>query len=262
MQTKRACVVVIILLLGLSGCSWRPRVWPVSPPVKRIALPERVDGKAPEPYVVNGVRYYPLPGADGFVESGKASWYGKPFHGRKTSSGEVYDMYAPTAAHKTLPLGTHVRVRNVANGKTTVVRINDRGPFVKGRIIDLSYTAAKEIGLVGPGVTEVRITALAPQVATQKSRTGTVGPVVETRDLMAGEFTVQIGAFLNHKSAEDLARRLGVIYKHVNVTAFVDERQRTLHRVRVSKSRSLKEANQIEKKLEEMGFTGAFVVRI
>ncbi len=259
---KKAFLILMVIVMGLSGCSWRPRVTAVHPPVKRITLPERVDGKPPESYVVNGVRYYPLPDADGFVETGKASWYGEPFHGRTTSNGEVYNMHGPTAAHTTLPFGTYVSVRNLANGKSTVVRINDRGPFVKGRIIDLSYGAAKEIGLVGPGVTDVRITALAPQVATGKTPGGGVGPVVETRDFKTGEFTVQIGAFLNRESATGLAERLSVIFDHVKVTEFVDENERTLHRVRVSRTHSLKDAGEIEKKLKELGFTGAFVVRI
>lgn len=88
---------------------------------------------------------------------GRASWYGKEFHGKKTASGEKFNMYALTAAHKTLPFGTRVRVTNLANGKSVVVKINDRGPFVKGRIIDLSYAAAKKISLVGMGVVKVRL---------------------------------------------------------------------------------------------------------
>jgi len=214
------------------------------------------------PYEVNGVTYYPLPDAQGFVQTGKASWYGKKFHGRTTSNGERYDMYATTAAHKTLPFGTHVHVTNLRNGRSTVVRINDRGPFVKGRIIDLSYSSAREIGLVGPGVTDVRIRALARQVGTEEKPEGGVRPVVETQDLTTGEFTVQVGAFLSRQNASDLANRLKVLYEHVTVTVYVDELARKLHRVRVSRSNSLEAAGKIEKALEEMGFTGAFVVRM
>ena len=166
-------------------------------------------------------------------------------------------MHEHTAAHKTLPFGTHVSVENLSNGKTTVVRINDRGPFVKGRIIDLSYASAKEIGLVGPGVATVRVTALAPQVAERSGPGSKGGPVVEARDLRSGVFTVQVGAFLNRESARDLAKRLGVLFEHVAVTRFVDQQNRVLHRVR-----SLEEAAKMEKRLEEMGFEGSFVVRI
>ena len=94
------------------------------------------------------------------VQRGKASWYGKPFHGRLTASGERFDMHAPTAAHKSLPFGTRVRVTNLDNGKHTVVRINDRGPFVKGRIIDLSYGAAKQIQMLQMGVARVKLEIL------------------------------------------------------------------------------------------------------
>ncbi|MEA1867752.1 MAG: septal ring lytic transglycosylase RlpA family protein, partial [Thermodesulfobacteriota bacterium] len=99
------------------------------------------------PYEVNGHVYYPLPFAKGFVEEGYASWYGKKFHGRPTASSEPYNMYAITAAHRTLPMNTYVRVLNLANGREVVVRINDRGPFAKKRIIDLSYGAAGKVGL-------------------------------------------------------------------------------------------------------------------
>lgn len=255
-------IVPLMVLLAFPGCAWRPGVKPVRPPVKRIVLPEKPDEKAPPSYEVFGVRYYPLPAADGYVETGHASWYGHPFHGRTTSNGETYNMHALTAAHKTLPFDTHVSVENPANGKSTVVRINDRGPFVKGRIIDLSYAAASKIGLVEPGVATVRVTALGPQVATQARPGARDSPVIEVRDLRSGEFTVQVGAFLDRKNAMDLAKRLGVIFEHVQVTVHVDEQERTLHRVRVSKSNSLDEAGKMEKKLGEMGFADAFVVRL
>lgn len=227
-----------------------------------MILEEGLGDKKLAPYVVNGVRYYPLPDATGYVETGKASWYGGKFHGRKTANGEVYDMYGPTAAHKTLPLGTYVSVENLASGRTTVVRINDRGPFVEGRIIDLSYAAAREIEMVGPGVVDVKITALARQVETRRGPGGVSRVVVETPDLNKGTFTVQVGAFANKANALDLASRLRVIYDFVNIQAHVDDSGRTLHRVRVSMSTSLGEAREKEKELREMGFIEAFVVRI
>ena len=113
----------------------------------------------PKPYKVLGKWYQPLPHSDGFRQRGLASWYGRDFHGKKTSSGEIYNMHAMTAAHKTLPLGTYVRVYNLENKRSTLVRINDRGPFVRGRIIDLSYSAAKEVGIVGPGTARVSLRA-------------------------------------------------------------------------------------------------------
>ena len=116
----------------------------------------------PESYEEFGERYKVLQSSQGFKEKGLASWYGIDFHGRDTSSGEVYDMYDMTAAHKTLPLPTYVRVVNFDNGRSLVVKVNDRGPFIQGRIIDLSYAAAYRLGITGPGTANVEITALDP----------------------------------------------------------------------------------------------------
>lgn len=116
----------------------------------------------PDEYEAFGHVYHVLDDPDGFTERGRASWYGKKFQGRKTASGEPYDMFAMTAAHKTLPIPSYVRVTNIDNGKTAVVRINDRGPFHSGRIIDLSYAAAARLGVIGPGHANVEIVALQP----------------------------------------------------------------------------------------------------
>ncbi len=124
----------------------------------------------PESYEEFGERYKVLQSSQGFNEKGLASWYGIDFHGRDTSSGEVYDMYDMTAAHKTLPLPTYVRVVNFDNGRSLVVKVNDRGPFIRGRIIDLSYAAAYRLGITGPGTANVEITALDPAATTTPQR--------------------------------------------------------------------------------------------
>ncbi|MDP3295385.1 MAG: septal ring lytic transglycosylase RlpA family protein [Nevskia sp.] len=124
------------------------------------AVPESVEKSRygnPESYEVFGVHYDVLQDAAGFKERGHASWYGKKFHGRRTSSGETYDMFAMSGAHKTLPIPTYARVTNLENGKSVVVRINDRGPFHQGRIVDLSYSAAHRIGIIGGGSGEVEL---------------------------------------------------------------------------------------------------------
>ena len=131
---------------------------------KLILLSENTGVRGQKPYVINGERYFPISDAQGFVQRGLASWYGKKFHGRPTASGEIFDMNRMSAAHKTLPLGTYVRTVNLKNNKQIVVKINDRGPFVKGRIIDLSYAAAKKIGLIGPGVARVKLTVMGKEV--------------------------------------------------------------------------------------------------
>ena len=129
---KRLVIIFCVSVMML-GCT----VIKDRAPIDRYAAPAIVVSGHPKPYSVNGVTYYPLPSEDGFVEEGMASWYGKPFHGRKTSSGEIYNMHEITAAHKTLPFGTYVKVENLLNHREIVVRINDRGPFAKERIIDL-----------------------------------------------------------------------------------------------------------------------------
>ncbi len=134
--------------------------WSVSEPVPKAEPRSRYGN--PASYEVFGKRYYVLDSAQGYKERGIASWYGTKFHGRRTSSGEPYDMFAMTAAHKSLPLPSYVRVRNLENGRSLIVRVNDRGPFHPGRIIDLSYTAAVRLGVYAQGSARVEVEALEP----------------------------------------------------------------------------------------------------
>ncbi len=127
---------------------------PVQEPLSRYGNPST--------YEVDGITYRVLESSVGYEAEGMASWYGEEFQGRRTSSGEPYDMYAMTAAHRTLPIPTYVEVTNLENGRTAVVRVNDRGPFHADRIIDLSYAAARKLGIVGPGTAHVRVRALEP----------------------------------------------------------------------------------------------------
>jgi len=152
----------------------------------------------------------------GYTEEGNASWYGNPFHGRRASNGETYDMYKLTAAHRTLPFDTMVRVTNLSNNKSTVVRITDRGPFVENRVIDLSMAAAREIESIGPGVVPVRLEVL-----------GSVDPT-------QGFFTVQVGAFRDRGNAERLRDRLNGSYTPIFIQQY-DAADGTFYRVRVGK---------------------------
>jgi rare lipoprotein A (peptidoglycan hydrolase) len=141
--------LIALLFFTCSGCA------------REILLVKNID---PAPYAINGKIYYPMKRVQpGFSIQGTASWYGPSYHGRKTASGEVYNMHALTAAHKTLPLNTLVRVTNLANGRDVVVRVNDRGPFVGDRVIDLSFGAAKQIGMVRPGTAPVRVAVIGPE---------------------------------------------------------------------------------------------------
>jgi rare lipoprotein A len=242
----------------LSGCASDPR--PKKPaPDMRIPQEKWVPGA--RPYEVNGIRYFPLSDAEGFVEYGKASWYGAEFHGRPTASGLVYDMHAKSAAHKTLPLDTVVRVVNLSNQRSVVVPVNDRGPFVRGRVIDLSFAAAKELDMIGPGIAEVRVEALAREGIRPGSEGGSV-PLLEWQDFRKGEFTIQIGAFENEAKALALADRFRELFDFVHVDVYRNETGRVFHRVQVSKSTNLDEAEEMERKLAAMGFPNAFVVRM
>ncbi|MCP4747660.1 MAG: septal ring lytic transglycosylase RlpA family protein [Desulfobacteraceae bacterium] len=211
----------------------------------------------PKPYSVFGKWYQPLPNARGYSQKGIASWYGKKFHGRKTANGEVYNMYAMTAAHKTLPLGTFVEVKNLDNGSSVNVRINDRGPFVRGRIIDLSYAAAKRISIVGSGTAKVKIKALGAPAAVSR-KTGKAGGYVPI-DYYSGKFTIQVGAFADRRNAKRLVRKLDGFYKNAHMNTCNDGAQ-VFYRVRVGRLFSLNEAITFEQTLIENGYPDTFIV--
>jgi rare lipoprotein A len=186
----------------------------------------------------------PSPAISRYTEEGNASWYGVPFHGRRASNGEVYDMHKFTAAHRTLPFDTMVRVTNLSNGRSTVVRITDRGPFVDNRIIDLSMAAAREIDSIGPGVVPVRLEILSPGV-----------------DPTAGFFTVQIGAFRDRGNAERLRQRLNAAYSPIFIQPY-DSPDGLFYRVRVGKVPGEDAARQFGEQLRNReGFT-PMVVRL
>jgi len=255
--------VFLFLFTAVFGCAVGGRQTLMSGHERTAAmvLPETEDRRLREPYVIDGVTYYCLPSKEGYIEEGIASWYGGKFHGRNTANGELYDMYEKTAAHKTLPFGTHLKVVSLSNGKEVVVRINDRGPFVKGRIIDLSFAAAKDIGLIDPGTARVRIVALSKKVGTIKMG-GTSKPLVEARNFRKGKYTVQVGAFEAEENAMRLADRLRVLFDHVAITTCVPCNGTMFYRVRVSLSEDLNEINQVVEKLECLGFSQTFIVAL
>ncbi len=225
------------------GCSTRQQTKPPKKPGE------------PKPYKVLGKWYQPLGSSQGFSQKGLASWYGKKFHGRKTSNGERYNMYGISAAHKTLPLGTWVRLTNLENGKTLDVRINDRGPFVRGRIIDLSYGAAQKVGLVGPGTAKVKIFALGKTGQPQTNGRRTFQPI----DYQHGNFTFQVGAFISRSNAEALVRKLDERYVNAHMVT-TQEVEGEMYRVRVGRCKTLTKASEYENYLVNNGFPDAFTV--
>lgn len=210
----------------------------------------------PRPYRVGNQWYKPLPHARDFRQRGLASWYGRKFHGRPTSSGEIYNMHAMTAAHKTLPMGTFVRVHNLDNDRSVQVRINDRGPFVRGRIIDLSFAGAKQLGLVGPGTARVEVVALG-----KSSPAGSAGGARKFTpvDYYSGNFTFQVGAFTDRRNAERLVAKLDQLYRNAHITTYHDGRQ-TFYRVRVGRVTRLEEAVRYEQLLVQNGYPETFIV--
>ena len=177
---------------------------------------------------------YRPPYAAGYVERGVASWYGGDFHGRPTSSGEIYNMYDLTAAHKLMPLGTIAKVTNMGNGRSVVVKINDRGPFVEGRIIDLSYSAAESLDMVRGGTTSVEIEVLK------------WGEIIT-------DFTVQVGAFVMEENAQRLRNRLSRKYPDVYIVQYETNAKR-FYRVRVGLTKELRDAEQLAGALSAEGF--------
>lgn len=186
-------------------------------------------------------------------EQGIASWYGHPYDGRPTASGEIYNMHAMTAAHRTLPFGTEVRVHDLENGRSVTVRINDRGPFVEGRIIDLSYAAAQAIHM--PGVAKVRLEILGSEASSAPA-----APAAATEQ--AAIYAVQVGAFRDPGNAERLKAQISSKFQPVSIASY-DRGDGMYHRVRVGQLATQQAAEDLARQLRELGFaTQTFVVRV
>ncbi len=212
----------------------------------------------PSSYVVFGKRYYVLDSAQGFKQRGVASWYGTKFHGRSTSSGEIYNMHAMTAAHKTLPIPVYVHVRNLDNGRSAVVRVNDRGPFIPGRIIDLSYAAAKKLGVDGPGTANVEISTLA---AGQTKPTSVVRSVPLNDEINQDiPLFIQMGSFSDQMNANNLVRTLISANESSAQISQLQTEDGIFYRVRVGPLFDIDEANAIVRRLRNKGFKTARIV--
>ena len=208
-------------------------------------------------YDVLGKRYHVLATSAGYAQRGIASWYGRDFHGLATSSGETYDMHAMTAAHTTLPLPTWVEVTNLANGKRIVVKVNDRGPFIDNRIIDLSYAAATALDMVRAGTTRVEVRAIAPPL---EALPQPLPPVAGAPVVPAERMFVQVGAFSQHDNAARLVARLRASgFSNPAVVSEADGR-RTLHRVRLGPIRDSVEFDEVNARLRAAGVSGSQLV--
>ncbi len=251
----RHIFLIFFVLLLITGCSSRSYYGRYYTPVKkhRINNSASIQRATMKPYTINGRTYYPTVVSTGNIYRGIASWYGPNFHGRKTSNSEWYDMYAMTAAHKTLPMNTIVKVTNLLNGKSAIVRINDRGPFVKNRIIDLSYAAAKKIGIVRSGTAPVRL-----EVLGFNGKITTASNKVKT-SITLDNFSVQIGSFRRYEGAKIYKKRYDN-YNNTYHTAIVKGfyKGSPIYRVWLSGYKSENEARDF---IKEGRFPGAFIVR-
>ncbi|CAM3451333.1 septal ring lytic transglycosylase RlpA family protein [Parendozoicomonas haliclonae] len=214
------------------------------------AIPRAPEGRVKhDPYTLNGVRYTPLKSATGYTSKGTASWYGKKFHGYQTANGEIYDMYAMTAAHKTLPLPSYARVTNLENGQSVVVRVNDRGPFHGDRVIDLSWAAAKKLGYQDKGVAKVHIEGIDTSPAGLQAfhQQGQKKPSHQGTDA-DGLLYLQVAALSNRDSANNLQKKLLSLLEQPVVVVPADDA--SLFRVRVGPLASDQQLAAVQKSLE------------
>lgn len=282
---RAARALLVVALLALPGCSLlrrgpeapSPGVGVPAPPRDLAAIPDAVPREEPrsrygnpETYEVFGRRYRVMKSAKGHVERGLASWYGPGFHSERTSSGEPYDMYAMTAAHKTLPIPCFVRVTNLENGRSVVVRVNDRGPFVGDRIIDLSYTAAWKLDMLRAGTAKVEIRVLDPgrrapppplvaaavPVAVGAAVAAPVTPTVSAT-VAAGGGLLQVGAFGSRANADALVARLQASGIGGTSVSEASVGGRTVFRVRVGPVADAEQAMQLADRLRIFGIPDA-----
>jgi rare lipoprotein A len=244
-------VSLFVLATIATGCAGRrpvaastpPPMAPTATPPAAAAKAKRATDKETRTDADSATRGAEQPSAVAYMEEGNASWYGAPFHGRRASNGEIYDMNKMTAAHRTMAFGTVVRVTNLTNGKMAVVKITDRGPFVDNRIIDLSMAAAKTIESIGPGVVPVRL------------------EVISGNDPFGGLFTVQVGAFQERENAERLRLRLNELYPPSTIQEVALE-DRTFYRVRAGKIFGEQAAQRFADELRAKEGFRAMVIRL
>ncbi|MBI5782566.1 MAG: septal ring lytic transglycosylase RlpA family protein [Gammaproteobacteria bacterium] len=291
MTPRRLLLIPLLMLLSACGTLTRPGGYyeddgpETSPPADVANIPDAVPKVEPrstsgnKTYSVYGTTYTPLSETSGYRERGIASWYGKKFHGHRTSSGEPYDMYTMTAAHKTLPLPSYVRVRNLQNDRSVIVRVNDRGPFLHNRLIDLSYAAAARLGILGTGTGVVEIEAVNPdeppaQVAGVKTYPlQIIPPAVAAEEIPESpvpatgpKLYLQVGAFSQWDNAVSLRNRLErealrpvfVQSSQVGVNNGADVAR--IYRVRVGPLASVEEGDRLTERAAQLGVPDARIV--
>lgn len=258
---------VLALLAGCSSLPPAPSDGPGGVIEDPASIPDAVPRDAPRSrygnppsYEVFGQTYHVMDSADGHVERGIASWYGSKFHGRRTSSGETYDMYAMTAAHKHLPLPTWVEVRHLENNRRIVVKVNDRGPFVDNRIIDLSYAAAARLGMMEAGIAPVEIRTVTPaDMAPEVREAGLAAPSGEARSAATNvQYWLQLAAFGESTNAQRFVQRLSAA--GIDYPARVEAEDDRLYRVRLGPLHNLEAVDAATGALEAAQFDTGHVI--
>ncbi len=256
-RISTGALFVSALILFFGGCASKPYSGHMEPAASKPRSSAAIHRATLRPYTINGKRYYPTIVSVGWRQEGIASWYGPDFHGGKTSNGEIYNMYAMTAAHKTLPMNTMVRVTNKRNGRSVVVRINDRGPFVSGRIVDLSYSAGKRIGIDKTGTAPVTLEVLGfdSLIASVAAGKGNL----PRREVVLSGFGVQVGSFRRLEGAKIYKERYDNFegrYRTKIMKFIVDGKP--LYRVWMTGFKSEAEAKDF---IRAWGIPGAFIIR-
>ena len=273
---RSSLLFAIAGVVFLSGCSFSSRDSGPDRPMDFSHLEDakprhekRTRAGNPPTYVVLGKRYYVMQESRGYVERGVASWYGKKFHGRKTSNGETYNMYAMTAAHKTLPIPTYLQVTNLDNGKRIVVRVNDRGPFHGNRIIDLSYAAASKLGFAQNGTGRVELRAIEPDtpaptstIAGQTAPSGTAAAVLRVSNSTpaSNQLFLQLGSFISLDNAEALRAQLALNNVSRAAVQQIEIDRKNVYRVRIGPISSTEEADILAARIQKLGMGVASMV--
>lgn len=261
---RTSLLLAYLLLISCGGSPEKDSAPTTVPDVSRVpdAVP-KVEPRSkygnPSQYEVFGKNYYVMNSASGYHEKGIASWYGTKFHGRRTSSGEIYDMYAMTAAHKTLPLPTYVEVTNLENGRKVIVKVNDRGPFHDNRLIDLSYSAATKLGIVSKGTGLVEVRAITPG-SYQKTAASVSSEPEPVKTVGSALMFLQVGAFSTRNRAEQIKNRLQRDITDSVIIVPLDRPQGTLYRVRVGPLANVTYGDSLAERLVGLGFRDSHIV--
>ncbi len=260
--------LILASSLQLSGCAFHRDIADSAPTrdINTADIPDAVPHHEPRSkqgnpafYRVNGRTYHLLPSADNYTERGVASWYGTKFHGRATSSGETYDMYKMTAAHRSLPIPCYLQVTNLQNGQQVVVRVNDRGPFHANRIIDLSYAAAKKLGITGSGTGLVEIRSISPVTGRQRSTKPVTVAASRVEQKENIQLFIQAGAFTSRENAEQLQQQLADVFDQHRISAKFDQSDK-LYRVRIGPIATIEEADRLTQLITAKGFSTPHIV--